>query len=151
VVITEGADRVGRLSTYGDGVSAVEELVMVRSGHWRMLIPVRHVRRIHPAALPAARPGAPARSPVVSLDGDLVPVAFAAARAGASRVEIAAHHQLVELEVGQRRGLLWVDSAEDVVPLEPAPGEPTALVAGWSGADRPLPILDVAGLLELLD
>jgi len=138
------------MSTSGDGVAA-EELVMVRAGPWRMLIPVRHVRRIHPAALPSARPGAPAPPPVVSLDGDLLPVAFAAALAGASRVAMAPHHQMVELEAGERRCLLWVESAEDVVPLEPAPGEPGALVAGWSGADRPLPILDVPGLLDLMD
>ena len=29
------------------------------AGHWRMLVPVSHVQRIHPAALPAARPGSP--------------------------------------------------------------------------------------------
>jgi hypothetical protein len=58
----------------------------------------------------------------------------------------------VELAADGRRGLLWVDSAEDVVPYEPAPGArpPEALVAGWSGAERPLPILDVPRLLSLL-
>jgi phenylpropionate dioxygenase-like ring-hydroxylating dioxygenase large terminal subunit len=89
---------------------------------------------------------------VISVDGTLLPVAFAAALAGESSVEMRAHHQLVELAVGERRGLLWVEAVEDVVPLEPAPGETSAdtLVAGWSGAKRPLPILDVPRLLELL-
>ncbi len=125
---------------------------MVRAGHWRMLLPVRHVERIHPAALPAARPGAPALSPVLSVDGALLPVAFAAALTGASSVEMRAHHQIVELAAGGRRGLLWVEAVEDVVPLEPAEGEApdTALVAGWSGAGHPLPILDVPRLLDLL-
>lgn len=111
-----------------------------------------HVQRIHPAAMPAARPGSPAPAPVISVEGSLLPVAFAAALAGASRVEMRAQHQLVELAAGERRGLLWVDAAEDVVPLEPAPGETSdsALVAGWSGASRPLPILDVPRLLQLL-
>ncbi len=125
---------------------------MVRTGPWRMLLPVCHVRRIHPAALPAARPGSPALAPVISIEGSMLPVAFAAALAGASSVALQAHHQLVELAVEGRRGLLWVDAVEDVVPFEPAPGDTSeaALVQGWSGAARPLPILDVPRLLELL-
>ena len=125
---------------------------MVRAGHWRMLLPVCHVQRIHPAALPAARPGSPALAPVISVEGSMLPVAFAAALAGSSAVEMRAHHQLVELAAGGRRGLLWVDAVEDVVPFEAAPGDTSdaALVQGWSGADRPLPILDVPRMLELL-
>ena len=125
---------------------------MVRAGHWRMLLPVCHVRRIHPAALPAARPGSPALAPVISVEGSMLPVAFAAALAGSSTVEMRAHHQLVELAAGGRRGLLWVDAVEDVVPFVSAPGETSeaTLVQGWSGAARPLPILDVPRLLELL-
>jgi hypothetical protein len=82
----------------------------------------------------------------------MLPVAFAAALAGASSVEMRAHHQLVELSSGGRRGLLWVDAVEDVVPFEPAGGgrSDEALVARWSGAARPLPVLDVSRLLELL-
>jgi len=125
---------------------------VVRAGHWRMLLPLGHVARVHPAALPAARPGSPALAPVISVEGSMLPVAFAAALAGASSVDMRAHHQLVELAAGGRRGLLWVEAVEDVVPLEPAPGDTSgdALVAGWSGAARPLPILDVSRLLELL-
>jgi len=125
---------------------------VVRTGHWKMLLPVCHVQRVHPAALPAPRPGSPPLAPVISVDGSLLPVAFAAALAGASSVEMRAHHQLVELAAGARRGLLWVEAVEDVVPFEPAPGDASgdALVAGWSGATRPLPILDVPRLLELL-
>ncbi len=125
---------------------------MVRAGHWRMLVPVAHVRRIHPAALPAARPSSPAQAPVVSVEGVMLPVAFAAVLTGASSVEMRAHHQMVELAADGRIGLLWVDAVEDVVPLEPAAGEVSGdtLVVGWSGAARPLPILDVPRLLELL-
>lgn len=144
---------VRRVSTSGDGVSAAEDLVVVRAGHWRMLLPVCHVQRIHPAALPTARPGSPAQAPVVAVDGALIPVAFASALAGASSVEMRAHHQMVELAAGELRGLLWVDAAEDVVPLEPVQVDGAgggALVAGWSGAARPLPIVDVPELLQLL-
>ncbi len=131
---------------------AAEELVVVRSGAFRLLVPVRHVLRIHPAALPAARPSASPRAPVVAVGGELLPVAFAAALAGAGAVELAPQHQLVELGAADRRGLLWVDAAEDVVAFEPVSGAPSreALVAGWSGAERPLPVLDVPHLLELL-
>ncbi len=151
-MIGEVANAVGHVSTSGDTVPAVTELVVVRAGHWRMLLPVSHVQRVHPAALPAARPGAPALAPVVGVEGALLPVAFAAAQAGASSVEMRAHHQMVELAAGGRRGLLWVDAVEDVVPFESTAAQSgeQALVAGWSGADRPLPILDVPGLLELL-
>ncbi len=151
-VIGEAVHGVGHVSTSGDSVPATEELVVVRAGHWRMLLPVCHVQRIHPAALPAARPGSPALAPVIAIEGSTLPVAFAAALAGASSVEMRAHHQLVELAAGGRRGLLWVEAVEDVVALEPAPGDASdrALVAGWSGAARPLPILDVPRLLELL-
>ncbi len=126
---------------------------MVRTGHWRMLLPLCHVERVHPAALPAARPGVPPLPPVISVEGALLPVAFAAALAGAPSVEMRAHHQLVQLAHGGRRGLLWVEAVEDVVPYEPmaggdAPGD--ALVSGWSGAAHPLPILDVPRLLQLL-
>ncbi len=126
---------------------------MVRAGHWRMLLPVCHVQRIHAAALPAARPGSPALAPVISVEGSMLPVAFAAALAGSSAVEMRAHHQLVELAAGGRRGLLWVDAVEDVVPHAPAAAPDVAagpdLVLGWSGADRPLAVLDVARLIDL--
>jgi chemotaxis signal transduction protein len=151
-VIGELTHRVGEVSTSGDGVPATEELVVVRAGHWRMLLPVCHIQRVHQAALPAARPGSPPLAPVISVEGSLLPVAFAASLAGASSVEMRAHHQLVELAAGERRGLLWVDAVEDVVSFEPAPGGSSddALVAGWSGAGRPLPILDVPRLLDML-
>jgi hypothetical protein len=154
-VTTAASEVVGYVPTPGAGVPATEELVLVRAGAWRLLVPIRHVRRIHPAALPAARPAPSPLAPVVAVAGELLPVAFAAALAGAADaagVELAPQHQLVELAVGGLRGLLWVDAAEDVVPYEPSGGSrpPEALVAGWSGTDRPLPILDVPRLLELL-
>ncbi len=151
-VIGAGVEPVGDVCTPGTGVSAPDELVLVRAGAWRLLVPVPHVLRIHPAAMPAARPSATPSSPMVSVDGDLLPVAFAAALAGAGAVELAPNHQLVELGDRGRRGLLWVDAAEDVVPFEACPRAPAAvaLVSGWSGAERPLPILDVPRLLDLL-
>lgn len=154
-MITPGIEVVGNVSTPGDGVPAAEDLVLVRAGSWRFLLPIRFVRRIHPAALPTARPAPSPIPPVIAVDGELLPVAFAAAlagAAGAAGVELAPQHQLVELAAGERRGLLWVDAAEDVVPNEPSGGSrpPEALIAGWSGVERPLPILDVPRLLELL-
>ena len=151
-MIVAGVDSVGRDCTAGAGVSAAAELVVIRAGAWRMLVPVQHVLRIHPAAMPSARPSASPRAPVVAVEGSLLPVAFAAALAGATEVQLEPHHQLVELGAGERRGLLWVDSAEDVVAFERPAGEQPAeaLVAGWSGAQRPLPILDVPRLLDLL-
>ncbi len=154
-MITPATEVVGIVSTPGDGVSAAEELVLVRAAAWRFLLPIRFVRRIHAAALPTARPAPAPIAPVIAVEGELLPVAFAASLAGAAAgagVELAPQHQLVELADGARRGLLWVDAAEDVVPHEPARGArpPEALVAGWSGAERPLPILDVPRLLELL-
>jgi hypothetical protein len=133
-------------------VPAAAELVRVRAGSWHLLVPVHHVLRIHPAAMPAARPSAVPSSPMVSVDGELLPVAFAAALAGSDSVELAPQHQLVELGDRGRRGLLWVDAAEDVVPFEAPPRSPPAeaLVSGWSGAERPLAILDVPRLLDLL-
>ena len=124
----------------------------MRAAHWRMLVPLVQVRRIHPAAMPSARPGAPALAPVVSVEGALLPVAFAASLAGGTRVELAGDHQMVELGAEGLRGLLWVDAVEDVVPSEPVPGDPSpdALVARWSRAGRPLPVLDVPRLLRLL-
>ncbi len=151
-MIVAGIEPVGHVYTPGAGVPASQELVVVRAGTWRLLVPVGHVLRIHPAAMPTAVPAPSPRAPMVSVDGELLPVAFAASLAGAGTVELAPHHQLVELGDGARRGLLWVEAAEDVVPHEPAPGSAgaDALVAGWSGAERPLPILDVPRLLELL-
>jgi hypothetical protein len=136
-----------------DSIREGEELVLVRAGMWRLLLPLRHVRRIHPAALPAARPGAPALAPVVSVEGELLPVAFAAALAGDPEVRLGPDHQLVELGAGACRGLLWIDAAEEVVPYAPATGTDVnldALVAAWSGLERPLPVLDVPRLLEHL-
>jgi chemotaxis signal transduction protein len=151
-VITQVAGDVRSGPTGADIAREGDELVVVRAGTWRMLVPLRHVRRIHAAVLPTARPGAPALAPVVSVGGTLIPVAFAAALAGESRVELATHHQMVELSAGPRLGLLWVDSAEDVVPFAPAAVERPAegLVAAWSNAAAPLPVLDVPRLLELL-
>jgi len=135
-----------------DSVREGEELILVRAGMWRLFIPVRHVLRIHPAALPSARPGAPPLPPVVTVDGALVPVAFAAALVGDAEVCLAPDHQLVDVGAGGRRGLLWIDAVEEVLPHAPAAavGDGDTLVACWSGGDPPLPVLDVPRVLELL-
>ncbi|MGC3998985.1 MAG: hypothetical protein QM767_16690 [Anaeromyxobacter sp.] len=140
------------LTTSADPLTAGEELMVVRAGAWRLLVPLRHVQRVHPAALPAARPATAPVAPLIGVRGALLPVAFAAALAGEREVTLSPHHQLVELGARGLRGLLWVDAAEDLVahaPLgedQPSPD----LVAGWSGTDRPLAVLDVPALLRSL-
>lgn len=132
-----------------------EELVRVRAGTWHLLIPMRFVERVHGAALPAARPSASDRAaPVVAVGPDLVPVVFAEALLGAGQVEIAPEHQMLLLRAGERRALLWVDAVEEVVEPAPSPAPPgqdaiSGLVAGWSGAPRPLAVLDVPRVVEL--
>ncbi len=129
-----------------------EELIVVRSGAWRFLVPTRHVERIHPAALPAALPSTGDASPVVALGDDLVPVVFAEALLGATEARLAKDHKMVLLSERRRRALLWVDAVEDVVehaPVEKLDGSQEDLVAGWSGGDRALAVIDVSRLLDL--
>lgn len=127
-----------------------EELVQVRAGAWRMLLPMRFVERVFGAALPAVRPDAP---PVVAIGAALVPVLFADALLGAPEVGIDAEDQMVLLRDGARRALLWVDAVEEVVGYAPVPAPPDgaerSIVAAFSGAARPLAVLDVPRLLEL--
>jgi chemotaxis protein histidine kinase CheA len=130
-----------------------EELVRVRAGAWRLLLPMRFVERVLGAALPAARPSlgddAP---PVVAVGRSLVPLLFARALLGAEEVALRAEDQMVLLRIDGRRALLWVDAVEEVVefsPVEPPPGaSPGAIVAAFSGAGQPLAVLDVPRLLE---
>jgi hypothetical protein len=113
---------------------------------------MRAVERVLPAAMPAARPAAGAAAPVVAVGGALLPVVFAGALVGAAEVRLEARQQMVLLADGARRALLWVDAVEDVVPHAPAPAPPGGapdLVLAWSGADRPLAVLDVPRLLDL--
>jgi hypothetical protein len=91
----------------------------------------------------------------VALGAELVPVVFAEALLGGAEAHLAPEHQMLLLRDGPRRGLLWVDAAEEIVehaPVAPPPGSalPGALVAGWSGRDLPLAVLDVPALLSLL-
>ncbi len=139
--------------TSGDTLRPGEELVAVRAAGWRMLVPLRDVERVLPAAMPAARPALGAAAPVVAIGDALVPVVFAAALAGEREVRLAAGQQMVLLGSGGRRALLWADAVEDVVPHAPAPPAPEGggapdLVLAWSGADRPLAVLDVPRLLD---
>jgi hypothetical protein len=114
---------------------------------------MREVERVLPAAMPAARPSTGAAPPVVALGAALVPVVFAGALVGAREVRLEARQQMVLLSDGARRALLWVDAVEDVVPHAPAAAPPGSaapdLVLAWSGADRPLAVLDVPRLLDL--
>jgi chemotaxis signal transduction protein len=138
--------------TSGDTLRPGEELVAVRAAGWRLLVPLRDVERVIPAAMPAARPSAEAAAPVVAVGDDLVPVVFAAALLGEREVRLTAQQQMVLLRRDRGRALLWVDAVEDVVAHAPAPAPPGGgpdLVLCWSGADRPLAVLDVQRLLDL--
>jgi chemotaxis signal transduction protein len=146
---TEGASA----RTSGDILRPREELVALRAGGWRLLVPLRHVERVLSAAMPAACPGATAAPPLVALGQALVPVVFASALVGAAEVRLSASDQMVVLAGGGRRAVLWVDAVEDVVPHEPAAAPPRTadrdLVLAWSGPERPLAVLDVLRVLEL--
>jgi len=131
-----------------------EELIQVRTGAWRMLLPLRYVERVLGAALPAARPVTSGDSvPVVAVGRDLLPVIFAEALLGAEEVGLGAEDQMILLGHGGRRALLWVDAVEEVLeflPVPPPPGDAGGLaVAAYSGAGRPLAVLDVPLLLQL--
>jgi len=134
-----------------DPLRAGEELVAVRAGAFRLLVPMRHVERVLPAALPAARPSPEAAPPVVAVAGALVPVVFAGALLGPlPEARLAPEHQMVLLSGPGGRALLWVDAVEDVLAHVPAPRGPGGpLVAGYSDPARPLAVLDVPRLLAL--
>lgn len=132
-----------------------EELVLARSGAWRILVPLRHVERILGAAMPAAIPSTTGDrdSPLVAVAEELIRVVFCQALLGAESVSLAAGDQMILVAHEGRRALLWVDAAEDLVPFDPVPppaggvGAP-ALAMAFSGRARPLAVLDVPGLIE---
>jgi chemotaxis signal transduction protein len=131
-----------------------EELVSVRAGPWHVLVPMRHVERVLPAAMPAARPAPSAASPAIAVNGSLLPVVFARALLGADEVRLSGSDQMLLLFDGARRALLWVDAVEDVVEhvpaaarVDPASAAPGAFAVGWSGSVRTLAVLDVPGVL----
>lgn len=139
--------------TSDDTLRPGEELVAVRAAGWRLLVPLRVVERVLQAAMPAARPAREAAAPVVAIGDALVPVVFAGALLGEREVRLGAQQQMILLRDGGRRALLWVDAVEDVVahaPAAPPPGDAPDLVLGWSGAERPLAVLDVARVLDLV-
>lgn len=130
-----------------------DPLVKARSGPFRLLVPLDRVERVLPAALPTATPAAagPAH-PLVSVGGTLLPVLFAEALLGAAEVRLGPGDQLLQLKDGPRQALLWVSSVEEVVscePLAPPADHRPGLVAGYSDADGPLAVLDVARALAL--
>ncbi|MBI5545207.1 MAG: chemotaxis protein CheW [Deltaproteobacteria bacterium] len=128
-----------------------EPLVQVRCGPWRALIPLRYVERVLAAALPTALPTAsPGALPVVSLAGQSVPVLFGEALLGAERVALHQGDQMICLNDGVRRALLWVSAAEDILPCEAAPGTPpgefSAALQGAGGTA----VLDIPRLLAAI-
>jgi chemotaxis signal transduction protein len=136
-----------------DALLPSEELVQFRAGAWRMLLPMRFVERVLGAALPTVSP-APAGEvpPVIAIGRTLVPVLFAEALLGAQEVRLGAEDQMILLRHGERRALLWVGAVEEVVEFAPVPppsGAERGLVAAFSGADRPLAVLDVPHLLKV--
>jgi len=136
----------------GGALRAGEALVRVRCGAFGLLLPLAAVERILPAALPAAAPAAGGAHPLVSLGGELVPVLFGEALLGEPEARLRAEDQLLLLGAGGRHALLWVSAVEDVEPcrpLAPPPGGEGALVAGWSGDEAPLAVLDVARAVAL--
>jgi chemotaxis signal transduction protein len=131
-----------------------EELVLLRSGAWRFLVPMRHVERIYQAALPAALPSAGApRHPRLALGDAMVPVLFGQVLLGAQEVVLGTEDKVVLLrEDGGRRALLWVDAVEEIVehrPVSRGADEPLDLVLGFSAWERPLAVLDVQRFLDL--
>jgi hypothetical protein len=130
-----------------------DPLVLARSGAFRLLVPLRNVERVLPAALPTARPAAQGRAhPVVSVGGTLLPVLFAEALLGATEARLRPGDQLLQLKEGAGQALLWVSAVEDVVacePLAPPADHRPGLVAGFSEADGPLAVLDVGLALAL--
>jgi chemotaxis signal transduction protein len=137
----------------GPALTTGEELVMLRSGSWRFLVPMRHVERIYEAALPAALPslGAP-RHPRIAVAGAMLPVLFCEALLGASQVTLGTEDKMVLLGDGARRALLWVNAVEEIVEHRPVANWTDGtmdLVAGFSGTDRPLAVLDVSRFLDL--
>lgn len=143
------APRPGTRST---DLALGEDLVLARSGRWRLLIPMRHVERIHGAVLPAVAPSAgPPSRPLVSIAGTLIPVVFCDALLGAPSVTLAASDMMILLRHERRRALLWVSAAEEVVPFEPV-GTDAALPSialAFSGRDRAHAVLDVPKLIDL--
>lgn len=141
--------RVG--ATAGAALAMGEELVLVRSGSWRVLVPMRHVERIYGAVLPAVVPAVPPSHPLVSIGGSMVPLVFCEVLLGADSVTLDASDEMVLLRHHGRRALLWVGAAEEVVPYEPLQGEADlpALALGFSGRERAYAVLDVPKLLDL--
>ncbi len=145
---TNGAPWAGA----GRGIAPGDDLVLARGARWRLLIPMRHVERIHGAALPAVVPSTGSPSPaLVSIGGSMVPILFYDALLGADSVTLAGSDMMILLHHEGRRALLWVSAAEEVVPFEPLATDAAlpALALAFSGRDRPHAVLDVPKLLDL--
>ncbi len=129
-----------------------EDLVLARSGRWRLLVPMSYVERIHGAALPAVVPsaGSPAHA-LASIGGSMVPILFCEALLGADSVTLAGSDLMILLHDQGRRALLWVSAAEEVVPFEPlaTDAELPELALAFSGRERAHAVVDVPKLLDL--
>ncbi|MHB8874738.1 MAG: chemotaxis protein CheW [Myxococcaceae bacterium] len=130
-----------------------EPLAVLRVGDWRFALPLRHVERVFSAALPIAVPSVgPAPAMAVRIEDDLVPVTFAATLLGAADILLKPEHKMVLLASGKRRVILWVDAVEEIVPYQPIegkielPADRSGWVAGYTGGERTLAILDPAAM-----
>jgi hypothetical protein len=150
---TSGAELDGApRARAGSSLAPGDELVLARSGRWRLLVPMRYVERIHGAALPAVVPsaGSPAHA-LASIGGSMVPILFCEALLGADSVTLAGSDLMILLRDQRRRALLWVSAAEEVVPFEPlaTDAELPELALAFSGRERAHAVLDVPKLLAL--
>lgn len=132
-----------------------EPLVVVRSGPWRLLLPMRHVERVYEAALPSAVPSRDgAAPPLLVIAGAPLEVFFVQTLFGAKEIRLRAEDKVVLLRVGERRAVLWVDAVEELVPFEPCQraldgaAPRSEFVAAICAAPTPLAVLDVLGFLK---
>ncbi|MGC4117131.1 MAG: chemotaxis protein CheW [Myxococcales bacterium] len=126
-----------------------ELLVQVRCGFWRVLVPLRQVERVLPAALPGALPSsAPGALPVVNLAGEPLPLILGEVLLGAERVSLRQSDQMLCLTDGTRRALLWVSAAEDLIPWEPAPAPATGEFLAGFHRSAGVAVLDIFQLLD---
>ncbi len=123
--------------------SSFVELIVCRVDRDVLLVPLSEVARVVPAEAPVRAPGARARPPVVTLDGQPVQVWFGAAFFGASQVTLEPSDQMLVLR-GTSPVVLWVSAVEEVLEVQPQPARPEdgPLVAGWCPVEgRALPVL----------
>ena len=136
-----------------DTLTPGEELLVLQVGAWRLMVPVRHVVRVAPAAMPVAVPGGDSARAMLEVAGQLLPVVFGRRLLGEATVTLAAANKVVLLQHGAQRVALWVDRIDEIdaytpwkgeVPLS---GEVGGFVAGFSAGPPALPVLDGPALV----